>query len=284
MEDQKSLSFLTKSRFFRVLLRSVADDNPFTRFAEGCLPDWPRFPRTASTIHTVDMNTRSSITTFWLLSLAMVASPLLVGCRAGDDNLPRDQPRDTSTTAGAGARIDGDQPHTSQSSGSSKSNNMLKTITINGQPGLEFGNTRFELVTRNDLVNQYIPVGQTLENWQAMFVIRRFPELSTPQEAIDNVVENLIEQGADQKLISVTKGSRPDRELAIDFIIWTEDKSLTEFNVHFYRNVDGNMIAKMYLMRGYGRTGHDELSSTIISSRQLIVDSVLDSEFPVFIP
>lgn len=138
-------------------------------------------------------------------------------------------------------------------------------------------------MTRNDLVNQYIPVSQTLDNWQAMFVVRRFPELSSPQEAIDNVVDNLVQQGADPSLISIKKGGQPENELAIDFIIWTEDKSLTEFNIHVYRRMEGGMIANMYLMRGYGVEGHSSLSAAIATQRELLLQSVLDSQFPIFV-
>ena len=162
--------------------------------------------------------------------------------------------------------------------------NKIQIINVSGQtPGLQFGSTKFKLVTRNDLVNQYIPVDQTLDNWEAMFVIRQFPELSSPQEAIDNVRNNLIQEGTDPSLIAVQKGGRPEDELAIDFIIWTDDKSLTEFNVHVYRKINGRMIANMYLMRGYGVQGHNTLSAAIAANRELILQSVLDSQFPLFL-
>ncbi len=164
------------------------------------------------------------------------------------------------------------------------STNKIQIIDVAGQPpGLRFGEMKFKLVTQNDMVNQYIPVTQTLDNWEAMFVVRRFPELSSPQEAIDNVVENLMQEGADQNLISVKKGGQPENELAIDFIIWTEDKSLTEFNIHVYRRTAGGMIANMYLMRGYGLQGHNALSATIATNRNVFLQSVLDSQFPLFV-
>ncbi len=229
------------------------------------------------------MKPRHSINTFWLLALLLVSLPLVAGCWLGDESLTRD--RQSGPIAGDRSPTDrspGASPATTPA-GVSTNANRLQNIDIQGTPGLLFNDTRFILVTRNDLVNQYIPVGQTLDNWEAMFVIRRFPELSSPQDAIDNVVENLIDANADQNLISVTQGSQPENELAIDFIIWTEDKSLTEFNIHVYRKIQGRMIANMYLMRGYGAEGHNGLSSTIATNRQLILDSVLSSKFPLFV-
>ena len=91
---------------------------------------------------------------------------------------------------------------------------QIQIIDVQGQPpGLQFRGKKFKLVTQNDLVNQYIPNTQTLDNWQEMFVVRRFPELSSPREAIENVVDNLIQQGTDQNLISVEEGGQPENEL-----------------------------------------------------------------------
>jgi len=195
--------------------------------------------------------------------LLLVLTPLIAGCWF-DNELPSGDNR-----TGGGTLRGPSDPLTSGStppgrSSTANSSNKIQIIDVQGQPpGLQFGGTRFQLVTRNDLVNQYIPVSQTLDNWQAMFVVRRFPELSSPQEAIDNVVDNLVQQG--------------------DFIIWTEDKSLTEFNIHVYRRMEGGMIANMYLMRGYGVEGHSSLSAAIATQRELLLQSVLDSQFPIFV-
>ena len=233
--------------------------------------------------HTFAMKPKPSTKTFRLLALLLVLTPLIAGCWF-DNELPSGDNR-----TGGGTLRGSSDPLTSGStppgrSSTANSSNKIQIIDVQGQPpGLQFGGTRFQLVTRNDLVNQYIPVSQTLDNWQAMFVVRRFPELSSPQEAIDNVVDNLVQQGADRSLISIKKGGQPENELAIDFIIWTEDKSLTEFNIHVYRRMEGGMIANMYLMRGYGVEGHSSLSAAIATQRELLLQSVLDSQFPIFV-
>lgn len=229
------------------------------------------------------MKPRHSINTFWLLALLLVSMPLVSGCWLDDQSTSRDsRPAGDASRGSSGGLAPGST--TAGRTVSSTTGNKIQIIDTPGEtPGLQFGSTKFKLVTKNDLVNQYIPVTQTLDNWEAMFVIRRFNELSTPQEAIDNVRENLILEGADQNLISVKEGGRPENELAIDFIIWTEDKSLTEFNIHVYRRVEGGMIANMYLMRGYGLEGHNELSATIATNREVFLQSVLDSKFPLFV-
>lgn len=209
--------------------------------------------------------------------------PLVAGCWLGDESASRDsRPAGDALRGSSTASTSG--PAGVGGSGTSAPVNKIQIIDVPGQAlGLQFGSTKFKLVTQNELVNQYIPVSQTLDNWEAMFVVRKFPELSSPQEAIDNVVENLIQEGADQNLISVKKGGQPENELAIDFIIWTEDKSLTEFNIHVYRRVEDGMIANMYLKRGYGLEGHNSLSINIATNRELILKSVLDSKFPLFV-
>jgi len=229
------------------------------------------------------MKPRPFIKTFWLLAFLLVSMPLIAGCWLGDESASRDsRPAGNASGRSAGATTSGSTPP--GGARQSTPENNIQIIDVQGQPpGLQFRGKKFKLVTQNDLVNQYIPNTQTLDNWQEMFVVRRFPELSSPREAIENVVDNLIQQGTDQNLISVEEGGQPENELAVDFIIWTEDQSLTEFNVHVYRRVQGGMIANMYLMRGYGLEGHKTLAATVAASRELILKSVLDSQFPLFI-
>ena len=229
------------------------------------------------------MKPRPFIKTFWLLAFLLVSMPLIAGCWLGDESASRDsRPAGNASGRSAGATTSGSTPP--GGARQSTPENNIQIIDVQGQPpGLQFRGKKFKLVTQNDLVNQYIPNTQTLDNWQEMFVVRRFPELSSPREAIENVVDNLIQQGTDQNLISVEEGGQPENELAVDFIIWTEDQSLTEFNVHVYRRIQGGMIANMYLMRGYGLEGHKTLAATVAASRELILKSVLDSQFPLFI-
>ena len=232
-------------------------------------------------IDSIVMKPLSSITTFRLLALMLVSMPLFAGCWIGEEGQSKDRPSgDQRPRSGNPA---GPQATSASGGAAGVATKKIQNIKIQNTPGIQFGQTSFKLATKNNLVNQYIPVGQTLDNWQEMFVIRRFSDLNSPQEAINNVRENLIQDGADQNLISVSAGKQPDSELAIDFIIWTDDKLLTEFNVHVYRKVEGGMIANMYLMRGYGTEGHDSLSLNIATNRQLILDSVLGSQFPLFI-
>ena len=230
------------------------------------------------------MKPRPSNKTLWLLAFLLVSMPLIAGCWLGDESASRDsRPAGNASGRSAGATTSGSAPPP-VGGGQSAPDNKIQIIDAPGQtPGLQFRGKKFKLVTQNDLVNQYIPVTQTLDNWQEMFVVRRFPELASPREAIENVVDNLIEQGTDKNLISVEEGGQPENELAVDFIIWTEDQSLTEFNVHVYRRIQGGMIANMYLMRGYGLEGHKTLAATVAASRELILQSVLDSQFPLFI-
>ena len=115
--------------------------------------------------------------------------PLIAGCWLGDESASRDSrpAGDASgvTTSGSTPPPGGDRQ--------SASENQIQIIDDPGQtPRLQFRGKKFKLVTKNNLVNQYIPDTQTLDNWKEMFVVRRFPELSSPREAIENVVDNLI--------------------------------------------------------------------------------------------
>ena len=198
------------------------------------------------------------------------------GCWLDDDNASALRRSSDSPAAAS-------NPATTGAASGGPSANKIQPFTRQGNPALRFNGTEFVLVTQTDLVNQYVPVGQTLDNWEEMFALRRFPELNSPAEAIANVVDSL-DQNKDW-FKAVTSSSRPELEQAIDFVIWNDDKSLTEFNIHIYRKDPSGqgLISNMYLMRGYGMDGHENLIRTVGQSRQQIVDSIMDSGFPVFI-
>ena len=150
---------------------------------------------TVTKIYTIDMKPRPYNKTLWLLAFLLVSMPLIAGCWLGDESASRDsRPAGNASGRSAGATTSGSTPP--GGARQSTPENNIQIIDVQGQPpGLQFRGKKFKLVTQNDLVNQYIPNTQTLDNWQEMFVVRRFPELSSPREAIENVVDNLIQQG-----------------------------------------------------------------------------------------
>ena len=150
-----------------------------------------------------------------------------------------------------------------------------------GTPSFRFGNIDYVLINRSDVVNQYIPFGQTLTDWTSMFALRKFPGMSDPEDAVANVTDTLKIEHPETEF-EVTR-DRTTGDRGIDFVIWTEDKQLTEFDVHIYQKQDFGVMGKMFMMRGYDQQGHRELIQNIADNRKALTKSVFGFNFPVFI-
>ncbi len=150
-----------------------------------------------------------------------------------------------------------------------------------GTPSFRFGNIDYVLVNRSEIVNQYIPFGQTLDNWTSMFALRRFPGMTNPSDAVGNVTETL-QADHPETMFKVTQDDvTGDR--GIDFLIWTQDKQLSEFDVHIYQRRNGSVLGKMFLMRGYGEQGHYQLLKTVADTKQSLTKKIFSFDFPQFI-
>lgn len=221
------------------------------------------------------MNFRFLISTF-----AVAVSLMTAGCFFDEGGSIRTSASEQSNTPDS--KLPGAGPNVGQNASTQNGTRQPSaTSPATRSTGTVYNNTRFELVTADDLVNQYVPVGQTLDNWQAMFALRRFPNMASTDEAIDNVTTMLQQQHPETqyKVVANDNGSR-----GIDFVIWNSDKTLTEYNVHIYTpNPDGSgVLGNMYLMRAYGSDGHQKLIETVVAGREQITTSIYRHKFPRF--
>lgn len=99
-------------------------------------------------------------------------------------------------------------------------------------------------------LNEYILVGETLENWTKMIAVRRQPIAIEPIEAARGVVEYLQEQNADTPF--TIWPSDDGESCGVDFAVVEGD--VAELNVFVYhRSTDGeNMVCRQYAERAYG--------------------------------
>jgi len=149
-------------------------------------------------------------------------------------------------------------------------------------PTFRFADIDYVLVSSSDVVNQYIPFEQTLDNWTSMFALRKFPNMSSPEEAVTNVTESLKNDHPETKFKVTPDQATGDR--GVDFFIWTEDKQLSEFDVHIYQQRDGGVLGKMFLMRGYGEDGHFNLLKQVADEKDALTKAVFGFSFPTFLP
>mgnify|MGYP003650499859 CR=1 FL=1 len=121
------------------------------------------------------------------------------------------------------------------------------TITYQGEPFvLKYVGSSDE----SGELNEYIPVGETQENWTKMIAVRRQPIAIEPIDAARGVVEYLQEQDADTPF--TIWPSDDGESCGVDFAV--VDGEVAELNVFLYhRSTDGeNMVCYQYAERAYG--------------------------------
>lgn len=224
-------------------------------------------------ISPITINSTSSISAL-VVAVLVVAST--IGVTGGCDW--EDRPvKNSAGTSGAGNGV-GDV--VSPTAGTSTSSGRNPAIPP-GTPSFQFNKIDYVLVSNSDVVNQYIPFGQTLDNWTSMFALRKFPNMTSPDEAVKNVTQTLEIEHPETMFKVTPDEATGDR--GVDFVIWTEDKQLSEFDVHIYQQRDGGVLGKMFLMRDYGEDGHYRLLKTVADKKNSLTKQVFSFRFPKFI-
>ena len=221
-------------------------------------------------ISPITRNSTSSISALVGLAVAIAAATAITSGCYWDERPVRDAGNNPAGVNG------NSNPSADNSSLNARNPNIPE-----GTPSFQFGKIDYVLISKTDVVNQYIPFGQTLENWTSMFALRKFPNMSSPEDAVKNVTENL-QLNHPETMFKVTRDEETG-DRGVDFLIWTDDKQLSEFDVHIYQQRQGFVMGKMFLMRGYGEDGHVELLKTIADTKDSLTKSVFGFSFPVFI-
>ncbi|QDU25930.1 hypothetical protein ETAA8_10020 [Anatilimnocola aggregata] len=153
---------------------------------------------------------------------------------------------------------------------------------------LEFRDETFELafvnVNRqgnfNEIINEYIPEGEGLEEWSSMLSVRKYPGRTDYRELADNVLKALKQQNP---LAPSAKHTSADgKRQMIDFITWDATQDIVEFNVFIYElGTDGkSIIAQQYAQRAYGRDEGREFLTKMKQLRVPLLEAVGKFKFP----
>lgn len=99
-------------------------------------------------------------------------------------------------------------------------------------------------------LNEYVPVGETLDRWTKMIAVRTQPVDVTPVEFAHVVIAELKKR--DPKTPHGLKTLDDGESCCVDFAIWQDD--VAEFNLFVYRQSDdGKGLASLqYAERAYG--------------------------------
>ncbi len=114
-----------------------------------------------------------------------------------------------------------------------------------------------------------------------MFALRKFPNMQSPDEAVSNVTQKL-EVDHPETRFKVTRDPKTG-DRGVDFVIWSPDKTETEFDVHIYQQRDGGVVGKMFFMKGYGEHGHVRLLKKVADEKESLTKAIFGFNFPTFI-
>lgn len=227
------------------------------------------------------MNSTSSISTLVVAVLKSATTfGLLIAITAG---CSWDERPVKKIAGNAASGVNGNSGAASGASSAAQpgTQNVRNPAIAEGTPSFRFGNIDYVLVSSSDIVNQYIPFGQTLQNWTSMFALRKFPNMADPDEAVSNVTQKLKVDHPETRF-KVTRDPNTGDQ-GVDFLIWSQDKQETEFDVHIYQRRNGGVIGKMFFMKGYGDTGHVDLLKKVADEKDSLTKAVFRFRFPTFI-
>jgi len=236
-------------------------------------------------ISPITINSTSSISTLVVTapkigkSLSPLIAMIVIIAGCSWDERPV---RNTAGNSASSGNATGGQANGNLTSASSTPSDVRNPDIPAGTPTFRFGNFDYVLVSSSNVVNQYIPFGQTLDDWTSMFALRKFPNMASPDEAVNNVTQTLKLEHPQTKFKVTRDEATGDR--GVDFVIWTADKQLSEFDVHIYQQRDGGVLGKMFLMRGYGEEGHFNLLKKVADEKDGLTKAVFGFSFPTFLP
>lgn len=156
------------------------------------------------------------------------------------------------------------------------------------ETSLEFRDESFELAfvkekkegKFHEILNEYIPEEEDLEEWSAMIAVRKYPGRTDFEQLAKNVVKVLKEQNPDApyELQTLDNGKRT----MIDFITWDLKEEIIEFNVFIYElGGDGeSILCKQYALRSYGQEEGMEFLDELKPLRPEILKAVTKFKFP----
>lgn len=160
------------------------------------------------------------------------------------------------------------------------------TSAASAAESLEFDGQTLELAYQarenKEAIREFIPRGETLETWTKLAAIRDYADHDDPAAMVAAVVRGIREKYPEAPYkVLVNKKSG---DAIVDFLLWPEDESFTEFNVFRYsKGPRGGLVSQQYALRAYGNdtkaflTGlrpQREKLVTLMSGTGLVVDGV----------
>jgi hypothetical protein len=149
---------------------------------------------------------------------------------------------------------------------------------------LAFQNKTYELAfgqsNQFQALNEYVPAGETLEDWSSLIAVRQFGGRRDFRELAGRLVQSLNQKNPLAR--AAVHGSSDGRRTMVDFITWDLDAEITEFNVFIYQlGPDGNsVLAHQYAERVHGKDAGLEFMRELKDRRMKMLAAVSEFKFP----
>ncbi len=112
-----------------------------------------------------------------------------------------------------------------------------------------------------EVIQEFIPRGQTLENWTELTAIRAYQQFNDPLAFANGMLAEVEKKDADAPTVLMSNKETGGAVLA--FIVWPEDRSFVEFNIFRFEKRDGGgLVSQQFAQRVYG-----DASRTYIADR-----------------
>jgi hypothetical protein len=158
---------------------------------------------------------------------------------------------------------------------------------------LKFNQTSFKLSwtaqpNDNYYVQEYVPVGETVESFNQMLTIHLFVTDLDAKEAVAQKVMELTERKKIDAVCNYQVTESPDgQEFVVDFLVGeSEDDKMTivEFNVHRYKQIEISKNEKALVIYSYSKRSYGaditEFFKTLKSDRASCLNQMTVAEIP----
>lgn len=129
-------------------------------------------------------------------------------------------------------------------------------------------------------INEYVPVGESLENWTQLIGIYHYPHQHDSKSIAGQMVKAL--KASNPLARFQIHESEDGKRVLLDFITWDTEKGITEFNIFIYqKHPQGTgLIAQQYALRAYGQAEGLKFMEELRDTRTKSLEAVSNFTFP----
>jgi hypothetical protein len=143
--------------------------------------------------------------------------------------------------------------------------NPIDRIGVKGP--LDFAETNFNLVWTdkpNDTyyIQEYLPEGEKLENFNQMLTIHLFVTNINTKDAVGQKIKELTERKKTDKICNYQVNESPDgKEFLVDFLLGeskNDEMTIVEFNVYRYKQIEISKKKKAIIIYAFSKRSYGE--------------------------